>query len=49
MFRAGGIQISIINADPDLSILLGNETDIGHPIRILLFPDKTRVYKIFDF
>jgi len=33
----------------DLPILLGDGDDISHPIRVLFFPDKTRVYKLLDF
>jgi len=39
----------VVDADKDMSIILGNLNNIGHPIRMLLFPDETRVYKIFDF
>jgi len=30
-----------INTNPDLPIFLGNRDDIGYPIRVLFFPNKT--------
>jgi len=30
-------------------ILLGDGDDISHPIRVLFFPDETRIYKLLDF
>jgi len=39
----------VVDANPDLSIIPRNENDVGHLIRMLLFPDETRVYKLFDF
>jgi len=38
-----------INTNSDLPILLGDRDDIGHPIRVLFFSDKTGVYKLLDF
>ena len=38
-----------INANLDLPILLCDGDDISHPIRVLFFPDKTRVFKLLDF
>ena len=43
------IEITVVNTDPDLSILLGDRDDIGYPIRVLFFPDEIGVYKILDF
>ena len=47
--KAGDIQIMVVDAISDLSVLLGNGNNIGHPTMMLLFPDETRVYKHFDF
>ena len=38
-----------ININPNLPILLGDEDDIGNPIRVLFFPDEIGVYKLLDF
>jgi len=38
-----------INANPDLSIFLGDGDDISYPIRVLFIPDETGVYKLRDF
>ena len=35
-FRAGGIQIAVVDGNLDLFVLLGNANNIGHPIRVLL-------------
>jgi len=37
----------LVDANLDLSILLGNKYCIGHSIRMLLFPDEIRVYELF--
>jgi len=38
-----------IDPNSDLPILVGNGDDISHPIRVLFFPDETRVIKLLDF
>ena len=45
-FRASDIQITVVDANLNLFILFGNGNDIGHLIRMLLFPDETRVYEL---
>jgi len=47
IFRESGIQITVVDAN--LFILFGNRNDIGHLIRMLLFPNKIRIYELFDF
>ena len=49
VFETSGIQIAEVNADPDLPVLLGDENNVGYPVRVLLFPDETGVYELFDF
>jgi len=49
VFKAGDIQITVVDAILDVSVLLGNGNNIGHPTMMLLFPDEIRVYKLFDF
>jgi len=49
IYRTHLICIIKINTNPDLPILHGKGDDIGYPIRVLFFPDKTRVYKLLDF
>ena len=49
VFRADGIQIMVVDVNSDLSVLLGNGNNIGHPTMMLLFSDEIRVYKLFDF
>ena len=49
VFRATNIQIMVVDANPDLSILFGNENDISHLIRMLFLPDKSKVYELLDF
>jgi len=49
IFKTSFILITKINANPDLTILLGDGDNISYPIRVLLFPDEIRVYKFFDF
>ena len=43
VFRAGDIQITVVDVNLDLFILLENGNDIGHPIRMLLFSDETNL------
>ena len=38
-----------INANPDLPILLSGGNDVSYLVRVLFFPDETRVYKFRDF
>jgi len=38
-----------VDANPDLFILFGDGNYDGHPIRMLLFPDETRLYELLDF
>ena len=42
------MEITKINANSDLPILLGNQDDISHPIKVLFFPDETGVYELLD-
>ena len=49
IFRIRLIQITKINADSDLPILLSDGDDIGYPSRVLFFPDEIGVYKLLDF
>jgi len=37
-----------VDADSDLPILLGDRNDAGYPVKLLFFPDKTRVFELFD-
>jgi len=37
-----------INTNQDFFILLSDGDDIGYPIRVLFFPDKTEDYKLLD-
>ena len=49
IFGTSGIQIMEVDANLDLSVLLEDGNNIGHPIRMLFFPDEARVYKLLDF
>jgi len=49
IFGTSIIQITEVNADLDLSILLGDGNDVGYLVRILFFPDEIGVYELFDF
>jgi len=49
IFRTCLIQITKINANSDLRILLSDGDDISHLIRVLFFPDEIGVYKLLDF
>lgn len=49
ILRTSLIQVSKIDADSDLPILVGNQDDVGHPVWVLLFLDETRVYELLDF
>ena len=43
------IQITEVNVNSDLPILLGDGHNIGSPVRVLFFPDETGVYELFNF
>src|SRR3954462_8538431 len=49
IFRASIIEIPKVNANPDFTIPLGDWNDIRYPIRMLFFPDKTRIDKLLNF
>lgn len=33
----------------NLPILLGNEDNVNQPIKMLLLPDESKIYELFDF
>ena len=49
IFRTGGIEIAVIDINPDFFILFKNEDNIGNPIRVLLFPYETTCDKFMNF
>jgi len=36
-----------IDSNLNLLVLLGDENDVGYPVRVLFFLDEIRVYKFF--
>jgi len=49
VFGTGSVQIMEVDASLDFFILLGDGHDVGYPVRVLFFPDETRVYELFNF
>jgi len=46
IFGTCSIQIAEVDANLDLSILLGNGYNVGYLVRVMFFPHEIEVYKL---
>jgi len=49
IFGTSGVQITKVDADSYLSVLLGDGNNVGKPVRMLLLSNETRVYELSNF
>ena len=48
IFGTGSVEVAIVNANPNFSVLLGHWHYVGDPIRIYDYSDEFRFMKLVD-